>query len=152
MRVHRIIGILALVACPAWAQVTVQDPWVRATVPQQNTTGGFMTLISGKDARLVSASTPVAGITELHQMTMDNGVMRMRAVPGMDLPAGKPAQLKPGGFHLMLMDLKRQVKEGEIVPITLVIEEKGGKRFSVEVKAPVRPLGTTAEDHNQHKQ
>jgi len=111
-----------------------------------------MTLTSRTNARLVSASSPVAGMTELHRMTMENGVMRMRAVPGIDLPAGKPAQLKPGGFHLMLMNLKRQVKEGETVRITLVIEEKDGKRFPIEVEAPVRPLSTTVDgDHDQHK-
>jgi len=151
MRYRAIIGILALAASPSLAQVTVHDPWVRATVPEQKTTGGFMTLTSPTDARLVSVSSPIAGLTEVHQMTMENGVMRMRAVSSIEIPAGKQVQLKPGGFHIMLMNLKRQVKEGETVPITLVIEEKGGKRVPIEVKAPVRPLNTPANgDHDQH--
>jgi copper(I)-binding protein len=101
-------------------------------------------------ARLVSASSPVAGVVELHEMAMNKDVMKMRAVPGNDIPAGKGAELKPGGYHVMLMNLKSQMKEGEVVPITLIVEGKDGKRQTLEVKAPVRPLAAPATGHMKH--
>jgi copper(I)-binding protein len=146
---HVAACILAFIALPAWAQVTVHEPWIRATVPGQPTAGAYMRLTAGTDARLVSASSPVAGVTELHQMTMDKGVMRMRAVAGIDIPAGKGAELKPGGLHIMMMDLKRPMKEGETVPITLVVEDGSKRRSSIEVKATVRAV-TGASSHRQH--
>ncbi len=133
------------VAAAAQAQVTVKDPWVRATVPQQKASGAFMQLTAAKDARLVEARSPVAGVVEIHEMAMDNNVMKMRAVPGLDLPAGKAVDLKPGGYHVMLMDLRGQLKEGDTVPVTLVIQGKDGKRETIEVKAPVRPLNAAAQ-------
>ncbi len=132
--------LLSATALSATAQVTVKEPWVRATVPQQTATGAFMQIGSPVDARLVSASSPVAGMVELHEMAMDNNVMKMRAVPGIDIPAGKGAELKPGGYHVMLMNLRAQVKEGDVVPITLVVETKDKKRQTIEIKAPVRAL------------
>ena len=126
-----------VIATPAAAQVTVTDPWVRGTVPGQMATGAFMQLKSAADARLVEARSPVAGVVEIHEMTLENNVMRMRAVPALSLPAGRSVELKPGGYHVMLMDLKQQMKEGEVVPVTLVVET-AGKRETVEVKAAVR--------------
>jgi hypothetical protein len=131
----------------AYAQVSVGDPWVRATVPQQRATGMFAQVTAAQGGKLVAASSPVADVVEIHEMAMDNNVMRMRAVPGLDLPAGKPVDLKPGGFHVMLMGLKQQVKEGETVPVTLVIEGKDGKRENVEVRAPVRALAAQGGPH-----
>ncbi|HUN68513.1 MAG TPA: copper chaperone PCu(A)C [Burkholderiales bacterium] len=139
-----IVPALILISASALAQVTVKDPWVRATVPQQTATGAFMQLSSPTDARLVSASSPVAGVVELHEMVMDKDVMKMRAVPGIDIPAGKGAELKPGGYHVMLMNLKSQMKEGDVVPIKLVVEGKDKKRQTLEVKATVRPLNTAS--------
>ena len=134
---------LSLAAAASFAQVQVKDPWVRATVPQQTATGAFMQLSSPTDARLVSASSPVAGVVEIHQMKMENEVMKMRAVSGVDIPAGKGVELKPGGYHVMMMNLKSQVKEGDTVPLTLVFEGKDKKRQTVEVKAMVRPLNAS---------
>jgi len=142
------------VAAQAQAQVTVKDAWVRASVPQQKSTGAFMTLQAAQDSKLVAASSPVAGVTEVHEMAMQDNVMRMRQVPAIALPAGKPVELKPGGYHVMLMDLKQQVKEGEVVPLTLEIEGKDGRREKVEVRAPVRPLNAAAGgamEMQQHK-
>jgi copper(I)-binding protein len=85
------------------AQVTVKDPWVRATVPAQKATGAFMQITSAQDARLVEARSPVAGVVEVHEMVMEKEVMKMRAIKGLDLPAGKTVELKPGGYHVMLM-------------------------------------------------
>jgi len=136
---------------PVHAQVTVKDPWVRATVAQQKATGAFMQITSAQDARLVEARSPVAGVVEVHEMSMEKDVMKMRAVKGLDLPAGKSVELKPGGFHVMLMDLKQQMKEGDTVAVTLVVEGKDKKRTMVEVKAPVKPLATPAATKTEHE-
>lgn len=128
----------------AMAQVTVKDAWVRATVAQQKATGAFMQLQSVQDAKLVSAQSPVAGVVEVHEMSMDGGVMKMRAVPSLALPAGKAVELKPGGYHVMLMDLKSQVKDGDMVTMTLVVEGKDGKRQSVDLKVPARTAAAPA--------
>ena len=133
-----------LTASPVLAQVTVADPWVRGTVAQQRATGAFMKLTAPDGARLVEARSPVAGVVEIHEMTMDNNVMRMRQVPMLELPAGKAVELKPGGYHVMLMDLKQAMKTGESVPITLVFEDKDKKRQTVDIQAPVRALNAPA--------
>ena len=138
-------------AFPVMAQVTVKDPWVRATVPAQQATGAFMQITSAQDARLVEARSPVAGVVEVHEMVMEKEVMKMRAMKGLDLPAGKTVELKPGGYHVMLMDLKEQMKEGTTVPVTLVVESKDRKRSTVEVKAAVKPLTTPAKAEPEHK-
>jgi copper(I)-binding protein len=143
------------VSLSAQAQVTVKDAWVRATVPQQKATGAFMQLQSVQDAKLLSAQSPVAGVVEVHEMSMDGGVMKMRAVPSLALPAGKSVELKPGGYHVMLMDLKAQVKDGDTVPVTLVVEGKDGKRQTIEVKASARTAAAPAmkqgDGHSAHK-
>jgi hypothetical protein len=125
-------------AVPALAQVAVSDPWVRGTVSGQKVTGAFMLLKSPADTALVGASSPSAKIVEIHEMVMDGGVMKMRAVDRLALPAGKVVELKPGGYHVMLMDLVQPLKDGETVPVTLTFEDKAGKKQVVEVKAPVK--------------
>lgn len=137
----------SLLATVAMAQVTVKDPWVRATVAQQKATGAFMQLQSVQDAKLVGAASPVAGVVEVHEMSMDGGVMKMRAIAGLPLPAGKAVDLKPGGYHVMLMDLKAQVKDGDVVPVTLTVEGKDGQRQSIEVKATARAMNQPAMKH-----
>jgi len=139
---------LTLATFAASAQVTVSEPWVRATVPQQKATGAFMKLQAAQDAKLISAKSPAAGIVEVHEMAMEGGVMKMRAVDGLALPMGKAVELKPGGYHVMLMDLKSQVKDGDAVPLTLTFETKDGKRQTLEVKAPARNMNAPA--HSPH--
>lgn len=137
----------------AHAQVSVQDAWVRATVPQQKATGAFMRLTAPQDMRLVGASSPVAGVTEVHEMKLVDNVMKMRAVPVLDLPAGQAVELKPGGYHIMLLDLKQPVAQGASVPLTLVFEGKDGQRQTQELQAPVRALGAAAAPamgHGKH--
>ena len=147
------LNTLILAACllagtAAQAQTTVKDAWIRGTVPQQKATGLFAQITSRTEGRLVSVSSPVAGVVEIHEMAMEGNVMKMRALPdGLALPAGKAVDLKPGGYHVMLMGLKQQLKEGEAVPVTLVIEGKDGRKESVELKAPVRALNTPAMPH-----
>ena len=121
---------LALATFAVSAQVTVSEPWVRATVPQQKATGAFMKLQSAQDAKLVSAKSPLAGVVEVHEMAMDAGVMKMRAIDGLALPMGKAVELKPGSYHVMLMD---------------------GKRQTLEVKAPARTMSAPAQSpHGGH--
>lgn len=141
-----LIATLTL-AAGACAQVTVTQPWVRATVPQQKSTGAFMQLQSARDARLVAVSTPVAGIAEIHKMEMDGQTMRMGPVDGIDLPAGKTVSLASGGYHIMLMDLKRQLKDGETVALTLVVQDKNKKRQNVRVDVPVKPIAYANPQH-----
>jgi copper(I)-binding protein len=143
------VMLAALLALGAQAQTTVKDPWVRGTVAGQKATGMFAQVTSASGGKLVSATSPVAGVVEIHEMVMDGNVMKMRAVAGLDLPAGKAVDLKPGGYHVMLMDLKQELKPGESVPVTLVIEGAGGKRESVELKAPVKPLAD-GSGHKKH--
>lgn len=131
-----------------FAQVTVSEPWVRATVPAQKVTGAFMRVQSAAPARLVGVQADVAGRAELHEMAMDGQTMRMRRVEAIELPAGKPVNLASGGYHVMLFDLKRQVKDGESVAITLTVQDAGGKKQDVKVTAPVRPLTYSA--HSGH--
>ncbi|MCB2016443.1 MAG: copper chaperone PCu(A)C [Hydrogenophaga sp.] len=137
-----ITGLLAITTA-AWADtsVKVDDAWVRGTVASQKASGAFMRLTPSAKARLVAAESPVAGVVEIHEMAMENNVMKMRQVPGLDLPAGQTTELKPGGYHVMLLDLKQQLKGGELVPITLVFEDEAKKRFTQEIKAPVTALG-----------
>lgn len=123
----------------ASAELRVDEPWVRATVPHQKATGAFMRLVSDQPAKLVSVSSPVAGKSEIHEMVMEGEVMKMRPIQALDLPAGAAVELKPGGYHLMLLDLKEQVSAGQHVPLVLTIE-RGGQRETLEVSATVRQI------------
>lgn len=131
---------LTLVAAAAQAQVSVTAPWVRATVPAQKSTGAFMHVQSAAAARLVGVSSPVAATVELHKMEMQGTMMKMGPVDGINLPAGKVVNLASGGYHIMLTGLKRQLKEGEAVELTLLVQGKDRKRESVTVKVPVKPM------------
>jgi copper(I)-binding protein len=143
-----LLAVIALsaLALPAGAQIAVSDAWVRGTVSGQMATGAFMQLKAPDDAVLVSASSPVAGVVEIHEMKLEGGVMRMGAIKRLALPAGKTVDLKPGGYHVMLMELTQPLKEGETVPVTLTFEDKAGRTQTVEVKAPVRALTAAAKD------
>ena len=140
--------LLIALGAPALAQTTVKDPWVRGTVAQQKVTGAFMRITSTTGGKLMSISTPSAGVVEIHEMTMAGSTMQMRALPaGLDLPAGKAVDLKPGGYHLMLMDLKAPLRAGDTVALTLVVEAKDGQKETLVVKAPVKALGAGMAEH-----
>ena len=136
-----LVAAAVLAAGAASAQTTVRDAWVRGTVAQQLGTGAFMTLVSARGGRLVAVQTPLARAAELHAMEMQGDVMAMRAIDSLELPAGRPVQLKPGGHHLMLLGLTQQLRPGDTVPLTLIIEGQDGRRETIELKAPVKPLG-----------
>jgi copper(I)-binding protein len=136
------LGLIgACLGAHAQTTITVSDAWVRGTVAQQKATGMFARITSAAGAKLVGASSPAAGVVEVHEMKMDGDRMTMAAVPVLNLPAGKMVELKPGGFHIMLMGIKQPLKAGEKLPVTLVVEGKDGKRENVEVQAEVRALG-----------
>lgn len=127
--------VLLLAASPAWAQVTVERPWSRATPPGAKVGAGFMTLKNAGNAeRVVGASSPVAGRVEMHVTVREGDVMKMREVQGFEVPAGGAFELKPGGAHLMLMDLKRPLKKGEKVPLTLKLEKGGELKLELLVE------------------
>jgi len=150
IKCFNVVGIAAIslfLSTIAQAQVTVEHPWVRATVPQQSGTGAFMKLTAERDTSLVGAESPVAKFVEVHEMAMENNVMKMREVPSIALPAGKTVELKPGSYHIMLMNLHGQVKEGDTVPLTLKFKNADGSVSELEVQAPVRPLASSGASH-----
>lgn len=141
MKFRQVVFAATLVTAGAvQAQTTVSDLWVRGTVEHQKATGAFMQLQSAQGARLVGAASPVAGVVEIHEMKMVGDVMKMGAIEGLDLPAGQSVALKPGGYHVMLMDLKQALKVGDVVPLTLTVRGADGKTETLSLQAPVRAL------------
>ena len=132
------------------AQTKVDDAWVRATVPTQSASGAFMTVTADSDSKLLSVASPVAKDVQIHEMSMKNDVMSMGPVKSVDLPAGKAVKFDPNGYHVMLMGLNGQIKEGDKVPLTLTVENAKGEKETVEVKAEVRSL-THMEGHDHSK-
>ena len=130
------------------APVDVQGAWVRQAVPGQSGTGAFMKLSAPSGARLVGASTPVAGNVEVHEMKLEDGIMRMRAVQGgLALPPRQTVELKPGGYHLMLTDLRQPIAQGNSVPLTLRFEDARGVKSALSLHVPVgAPAGASADD------
>jgi copper(I)-binding protein len=139
MKIKAITLIAAVLCGNLYAQtVDVKDAWVRTSVQGQKATGAFMKITAKDGARLVSVSSPVAGVAEVHEMKMDGDVMKMRAVQGgLELPAGKAVELKPGGYHVMLMDLKAALPKDSTIPMTLVFKDGKGTESKVELKVPV---------------
>ena len=148
MKKHAAVLISGLlVAASALAQVTVKDPWIRATVPAAKSSGAFMQLQSVQDARLVEVRSSVAGMVEIHEMKMDGNIMRMREVEkGIEIPPGATVELKPGGFHVMFMGLRAPFAKDTKVPLTLVFEKAG----SIDVDLMVQAMG--AQPPSMHKQ
>jgi periplasmic copper chaperone A len=145
-----VAGVQAQSTDPA---ITIKDAWVRSSVPGQKGTGAFMKITAKDGMRLVGASTPVAGVTEVHEMKMEGDVMKMRAVPALELPAGKTVELKPGGYHVMLMDLKAALPKDSTVALTLVFKDAKGVESKMELQLPVAavgPGGTSAMDAHKH--
>ena len=136
---------LALASTAAFAQpVQVSNAWMRPTVPGQQATGAYMSLTAPKALTLVGISTPAAGIAEVHEMKMDGDVMKMREIPALALPAGKTVALKPGGLHVMLMDLKQPVAKDTRVPMTLRFRDAAGVESTLDLVLPVAMTATTS--------
>jgi len=128
------------------ANLKVEDAWARATAPGQPVAGAFMKLSSDTNAQLIGASSPVAGTVQVHMMKMQDGMMIMREIKNLPLPKGKTVELAPGGYHIMLMELKQPLKPGETVPLTLKIKA-GKKTETIEVKAEVRDMMGSQAEH-----
>lgn len=143
----KVIALLLGLACgPLAAQpVAVRDAWIRSTVPGQSATGAFMKITARESTRLVRVSTPVAGVSALHEMKMDGNIMTMRAVPdGLDLPAGQTVELKAGASHLMLMDLKAPLPKASSVILTLWFKNASGLESQLALQVPVAAVAPAA--------
>jgi periplasmic copper chaperone A len=150
------IRYFAWVALLVWAgashaQVQVKDAWARPALQGQTATGAFMSLTSSDGARLIGAASPIAGVVEIHEMVMEGSVMRMRPIAGLDLPAGRSVELKPGGYHMMLMDLKRPLKSGERVPLELRLETKDKRLVTQPIEVEVATRAPAAASSAEHK-
>ena len=136
------------------ANVDVKDAWVRSTVPGQMGTGAFMKITAKMGTQLVGLSSPVAGVVEVHEMKMDKDIMRMRALPALALPAGKTIELKPGGCHVMFMDLKQPLLKNSKIPLTLMFKDVKGVQTRMELTLPVTnvaPAGASGKaDPHKH--
>jgi periplasmic copper chaperone A len=134
--------------------IEVSGGWIRATAPGQDQGGADLSIVSKRSATLVGATSPVCETVQLHSMTSENGMMRMREVKAIELPAGKRVNLRDSGYHLMLMGLKAPLKEGETVPLTLSIEVDKQGVMKVETTAEVRSLtateSTSHDDEHMH--
>lgn len=148
LNVLTIAFLCAAGPAPASAGVTVDEAWVRATVPGQKIAAGYMKLRSSEPAALVDVRTDVAPQAEIHEMKVESGIMKMRRIDRIALPAGRTVELKPGGHHLMLMQLPKPLHPGEHVPLVLVIEDAGRQRHEVKVTAEVRAPGKPKPAHD----
>jgi copper(I)-binding protein len=142
------IGILAAQLATA-ANITVSDAWARATMPGQPVSAAYMKIKSDADAKLIGVSSSAVPQVEVHEMKMEGDVMIMREVKALDLPKGRTVALEPGGFHIMLMNLKQPIVAGEVIPLTLEVES-GGKKQMVKVKAEARAQDGGAAQHHHH--
>ena len=163
MKLKSLALIAALACSTADAQnIDIKDAWIRTSVPGQKATGAFMKISAKNSVKLVGASSPAAGVTEVHEMKMEGDVMKMRAIPGgLDIAAGKTVELKPGGYHVMLMDLKATLQKDSTIALTLVFKDAKGAESKVELKVPVATTAPglaaatagdmPAMDHSKHK-
>jgi periplasmic copper chaperone A len=146
------LALLSLTIGPGRAaDIDVTGAWAKATLPGQKVAGVYMEIRSDRTARLVGVESPAAGSAEVHEMRNQDGVMRMRHVEALDLPAGKVVKLAPGGNHVMLFEIRQPLKPGDKVKLTLKVE-RGGKREDVQVEAVVKPPSAAAGEtgHGDH--
>jgi periplasmic copper chaperone A len=134
----------------AHADLKVSNAWVKPTVPGQPVAGAYMALASDKDMDVIEVLTPVAGKAEIHSMSMDGNIMRMKKLDRLQLKPGKVVELKPGGFHIMLMELNHQIKAGEVVPIRLVTQDKSGKKATISINAIAAEPKTSESSSDMH--
>jgi len=138
-----VLSAAALCAQAQTAPVMASGAWARPSVQGQTTSAAYMTLTAKEPLSLVGASTPVAGVTEVHEMKMAGNVMQMQAVDAIKLEPGKPVELKPGGYHIMLMQLKTQLKPQTSVPVTLTFRNAAGAKSELQVSVPVQASAPT---------
>ena len=145
-----ITALCLLAGATAHAQVDVADAWARATGKGQQATGVFMNLTAKKATRLVGVKSELTPVAQVHEMKMDKDVMKMQAVTALDLPAGQTVSLKPGSYHVMLMDLKAPVAEGSHVVVTLMFEDAAGVKTQQEVHAVAKKAPMGGADKHKH--
>ena len=129
------------------APVKVENPWLRASVPGQKASGGFMVLTAQRPLQLVGVESPAAAVAEVHEMKMEGDVMRTRATAPLDLPQGVAVALKPGGYHLMLQQLKAPLVKDTQVPLTLIFKDAQGAGSRLQLQVPVRMAAPGADGH-----
>ena len=130
-------------ASMAAPDVVVTQAWARATVAAQSASGVFMQIAVSEDAVLIGATSPIAADVQVHQTSQKDNVVRMEHLKsGLALPANQTTELKPGGSHLMLMQLKQQLNDGELIQLDLKIADKSGAESTVQLNVPVRPITT----------
>jgi periplasmic copper chaperone A len=139
-KMNRLLLALALLlmSLGAHAAIEITDARARATAPGQEVGAAYLSLKSDIPAKLLKVESPAADSVEIHEMSMNNGVMKMRMLDTLDLPAGKLVKLEPGGFHLMLIDLKKPLKAGEVIEISLTLKDRRGKTTTQKVRLPVK--------------
>jgi copper(I)-binding protein len=147
---HLLTASLLFVSLAASAEIIIKDAWVRTTVAEQKVTGAFMQITSDKAVKLVAANSPAAETTEVHEMTMQGDVMKMRQVNEVVIDAGKSVELKPGSYHIMLMNLKKPVQVGSTVNLNLEFLDTDGKKQIVKVKAEARAAVKQDAGHANH--
>lgn len=132
--------------------VSIDNPWVRATNAGQNISAGYMTMTSTHDVTLVKIESDVSESVEIHSMKMENNVMKMRMLDTLPLSAGKPYKLEPGGYHLMMFDLKRPLIDAQIVNFEMTFKNNKGVEFKQKVKATVKNLdNSNKNNHGDHE-
>lgn len=152
LRHTAVFALAVLLAAPAWAnEIRVQNAWARATAPGQTVGAAYMDLMAERSMSVVGGQSPAAERVELHTMTMQDGVMVMRRVPEIKLPAGQTVHLRPGGLHVMLIGLKAPLQEGQTVPLTLQVRDAAGKVQDVQIEAEVRGQGARMGDMHEHE-
>ena len=132
-----VLGNLAM-AHPDAAHVDAQGAWARASVAGQQATGAFVRLTAREPLQLVGVETSAAAVGEIHEMTMDGDVMRMRAIDALALPKDQTVELKPGGYHIMFQQLKAPLEDGAEVPMTLVFKDAQGALSRLHLQVPVQ--------------
>lgn len=142
--------VLGLASMYGYADVSIKAPWVRATAPAQKVAGGYMQISSTTNATLLKLTSPMASSVELHASTMENGVMKMRYLEQLEIPAGKVIEFKPGGYHIMLIGLKKQLVEGDKIPLKLLFADNSNKEHLFEVSFPVQAGAREKHEHMHH--
>jgi len=137
------LSLFSLIISSAYAadKLVISDAWVRATAPGQQVGAAYMTLKSNADITVTKVESNVTGSVEIHEMAMQNGVMKMRMKDSLPLSAGKPFKLEPSGFHLMLFDLKKPLQAGEKVAFSLEFKDKNGKVETQKISVPIKAGG-----------
>ncbi len=139
-RLLTLFALFFLASSAYAADIKIEDAWSRATAPGQEVGSIGMIITSAKAAKLIAVATPVAKSSEIHTMTMEGGVMKMRQLDFLELPANQPVKLGPGGDHLMMFGLKKPLKAGQKIPVTLTVQFADKSEKKIKVKAVIKPI------------